>query len=157
MLVTSSRKPSVRTKALCKLLSRFIAGRYIPRGKMGMQELLELADGGPLIFVGEYHGNPGELSFYNEVGKLLFSLRFTDWYSKNLDSHWFSDIEPKLAGQGEIAHAFESFFHYIRFESDKIDQLPPSSTLIAIGEKDIDFMGSGKSLFKLNLRGFKKY
>ena len=87
----------------------------------------------------------------------MFSLRFTDWYSRELDSYWFSDIEPKFTGQGEIADAFESFFHFLRVESDKIDQLPPSSTLIAIGEKDIDFMGNGKSLFKLNLRGFKKY
>jgi U3 small nucleolar ribonucleoprotein protein IMP4 len=124
---------------------------------MGMQELLEFAEGGPLIVVGEYHGNPGELSFYDEAGKLLFSLRFTDWYSKELDSYWFSDIEPTLTGQGEILDAFGAFFHFQRVESDKIDQLPPSSTLIAIGEKDIDFMGSGKSLFKLNLRGFKKY
>jgi len=124
---------------------------------MGMQELLEFAEGGPLIVVGEYHGNPGELSFYDEVGKLLFSLRFTDWYSKELDSYWFPDIEPLLTGQGEIADAFEAFFHFQRVESDKIDQLLPSSILIAIGEKDIDFMGSGKSLFKLNLKGFKKY
>jgi U3 small nucleolar ribonucleoprotein protein IMP4 len=134
-----------------------MAGRCITRGKMGMQELLEFAEGGPLIVVGEYHGNPGELSFYDEVGKLLFSLRFTDWYSKELDSYWFPDIEPLLTGQGEIADAFEAFFHFQRVESDKIDQLLPSSILIAIGEKDIDFMGSGKSLFKLNLKGFKKY
>lgn len=157
MLVTSSRKPSARTRSLCKLLSRFIVGRCIPRGKMSMQELLEFAEGGSLIVIGEYHGNPGELSFYDEAGKLLFSLRFTDWYSKELDSYWFSDIEPRLTGQGDIADSFESFFHFLRVESDKTDQLSPSSTLIVIGEKDIEFMGSGKSLFKLNLRGFKKY
>lgn len=157
MLITTSRKPSARTRTLCKLLSRFIAGRCITRGKMGMQELLEFAEGGPLIVIGEYHGNPGELSFYDETGKLLFSLRFTDWYSKELDSYWFSDVEPALAGQGEIADAFESFFHFQRVESDKIDKLPPDSTLMVVGEKDVDFMGSGKSLFKLNMRGFKKY
>lgn len=157
MLITTSRKPSGRTRSLCKLLSRFIAGRCITRGKMGMQELLEFAEGGPLIVVGEYHGNPGELSFYDETGKLLFSLRFTDWYSKELDSYWFPDIEPTLAGTGEIADAFEAYFHFKRVESDKIDQLPSGSTLIVAGEKDVNFMGSGRSLFKLNVRGFKKY
>jgi len=157
MLITSSRKPSARTRTLCKLLSRFMAGRSITRGKMGMQELLEFSQGGPLIVVGEYHGNPGEFSFYDETGKLLFSLRFVDWYSKEIDSFWFPNIEPALRGQGEIADAFESFFHFQRIESDKIDQLPSRSTLIVAGEKDIDFIGSGKSLFKLNLRGFKKY
>jgi len=157
MLITTSRKPSARTRSLCKLLSRFIAGRCIVRGKMGVQELLEFAEGGPLIVIGEYHGNPGELSFHDETGKLLFSLRFTDWYSKELDSYWFPDAEPALAGQGEIADALEAFFRFQKVESDKIDQLPPGSTLIMVGEKDLDFMGSGKSLFKLNLRGFKKY
>ena len=147
MLITTSRKPSARTRSLCKLLSRFIAGRCITRGKMGMKELLEFADGGPLIVIGEYHGNPGELSFYDENGKLLFSIRFTDWYSEESDSYWFPDVEPALSGQGEIADAFESFF----------DQLPSDSTLIVVGEKYIDFIGSKKSLFKLNLRGFKKY
>ena len=57
----------------------------------------------------------------------------------------------------EIADAFESFFQFKRVESDKIDQLPSDSTLIVVGEKYIDFIGSKKSLFKLNLRGFKKY
>lgn len=157
MLVTSSRKPSAKTRTLCKVLSRFIAGRCISRGKMGMQELLEFAEGGPLIIIGEYHGNPGDLSFYDETGKLLFSLRFTDWYSKELDSYWFPDIKPVFVGYGEIADTFESFFHFQRIESNEIDQLSPNSTFIVVGENDIDFMGSGKSLFKLNLRGFKKY
>jgi U3 small nucleolar ribonucleoprotein protein IMP4 len=157
MLITTSRKPSARTRTLCKLLSRFIASRCITRGKMGMQELLEFAEGGTLIVIGEYHGNPGDLSFYDGAGKLLFSVRFTDWYSKELDSYWFPDVEPALAGQGEIADALEAFFRFNRVESDKIDQLPPGSTVIAAGEKDLDFMGSGKSLFKLNVRGFKKY
>lgn len=157
MLITSSRKPSAKTRTLCKLLSRFTAGRCINRGKMGMQELLDFAQGGPLIVIGEYHGNPGELSFYDETGKLLFSLRFADRYSQEIDSFWFPDVEPALTGHGEISDALESFFHFQRIEGDKIDQLPSRSTLIAAGEKDIDFIGDGKSLFKLSIRGFKKY
>lgn len=157
MLITSSRKPSAKTRTLCKLLSRYIAGRCITRGKMGMQELLDFAQGAPLIVIGEYHGNPGELGFYDETGKLLFSLRFVDWYSQEIDSFWFPDVEPALTGKGEIADALESFFHFRKVESDKIDQLSPRYKLIAAGEKDVDFIGDGKSLFKLNIRGFKKY
>lgn len=157
MLVTTSRKPSANTRMLCKRLSRFIAGRCISRGKMGMQELLEFAEGGPLIVVGEYHGNPGELGFYDDAGKLLFSVRFSDWYSEDIDSYWFPDVEPVLTGQGEIADAFESYFHFKRVESEKVDQLPPRSTVLVAGEKEIDFMGGGKSLFKFNIKGFKNY
>lgn len=156
MLITSSRKPSARTRTLCKLLSRFTASRCINRGKMGMQELQEFAQEGPFIVIGEYHGNPGELSFYDE-NALLFSLRFTDWYSQEIDSFWFPDVEPALTGKGEIADALESFFHFQKVESDDPDRLPSSFTLIAAGEKEIDFIGNGKSLFKLNIKGFKKY
>jgi U3 small nucleolar ribonucleoprotein protein IMP4 len=157
MLVTSSRKPSAKTRTFCKLLSKFTAGRCIRRGKMGMQELLESSQGAPLIVVGEYHGNPGELSFYDETGKLIFSIRFADWYSKEINSFWFPDIEPALTGHGEIADAFDSFFHFQRVEGDKIDQISSSSTLIVVGEKDLNFIGDGKSLFKLKVKSFKKY
>ncbi len=157
MLVTTSRKPSAKTRTLCKLLSRFIAGRCISRGKMGMQELLEFVEGDALIVVGEYHGNPGELSFYDDAGKLLFSLRFSDWYSEEIDSYWFPDVLPVLTGQGEIADTLESFFHFNRVESDKVGQLPPNSLVMVAGEKEIDFTGNGKSLFKFNIKGFKKY
>jgi len=157
MLVTSSRKPSAKTRALCKLFSRFIASRCIPRGKMGMQELLEFAEGSPLIVVGEYHGNPGERLFYDNAGKLLFSIRFSDWYSEEIDSYWFPDVLPVLTGQGEIADVLESFFHFNRIESGNVSQLPSNSLLMAAGEKEIDFMGGGKSLFKFNIKGFKKY
>jgi U3 small nucleolar ribonucleoprotein protein IMP4 len=124
---------------------------------MGMQELLEFAEGEALIVVGEYHGNPGELSFYDDAGKLLFSLRFSDWYSEEIDSYWFPDVEPVLTGKGEIADTLESFFHFNRVESDRVGQLPPNSLVMAIGEKEIDFTGNGKSLFRLNNKGFKKY
>ena len=157
MLITSSRKPSAKTRTLCKLLSRFTVGRCVNRGKMGMQELLEFAQEGPFIVIGEYHGNPGELTFYDETGKLLYSLRFVDWYSPEIDSFWFPDVEPALMGKGEIADSLESFFHFQRVKNDKTDQLPSHSILIAAGEKDIDFIGNGKSLFKLNIKGFKKY
>ena len=140
------------------MLSRFFnASRCIVRGKMSVQDLAEISEGETFIIIGEYHGNPGELNFYDEAGKLLFSLRFSDSYSKELDSYWFPDVKPFLVGEGEIADAFETFFHFERVEKDKLDQLPAGSTLIVVGEKEIDFMGSGKSLFKFNIKGFKKY
>lgn len=157
MLITSSRKPSAKTRLLCKLLSRFIACRRITRGKMGMQELMEFTQSGPFIVVGEYHGNPGELSFYDGSRKLLFSLRFVGWYSQIIDSYRFSDVKPMLIGQGEIAEAFEFFFQFKRIESDKIDKFTSRSILIVIEGMDIYFMSSGKCLFSLSIKGFKKY
>lgn len=158
MLITSSRKPSAKTKTLCKLLSRFFnASKCIVRGKMSVQDLAEVSQGETFIIIGEYHGNPGELNFYDEAGKILFSLRFSDSYSKELDSYWFPNVKPFLTGEGEITNAFESFFNFERVEQEKIDQLRGNSTLIAVGKEEIDFIGSGKSLFKFKIKGFKKY
>lgn len=158
MLITSSRKPSAKTKTLCKLLSRFFnASRCVVRGKMGVHDLAEISGGETFIIIGEYHGNPGEMNFYDEAGKILFSLRFSDSYSKEVESYWFPNLKPYLTGEGEITNAFESFFNFERVIREKIDQLPEGSTLIAVGKEEIDFIGSGKSLFKLNIKGFKKY
>ena len=95
MLVTSSRKPSAKTRTLCKLLSRFIAGRSMTRGKMGMQELLEFAEGGPLIVVGEYHGNPGELSFYDETESFFFLSGFRTGILRNSILTGFRILSPR--------------------------------------------------------------
>ncbi len=157
MLITSSRKPSAKTRMLCKLLSRFIACRSITRGKMGMQELMNLTQSGPFIVVGEYHGNPGELNFYDGNSQLLFSLRFVDWCSQIIDSYRFSDVKPILIGQGKIAEAFESFFHFKRIESDKMAKFTSRFILIVADGKDIHFLDSGKCLFSLSIKGFKKY
>jgi U3 small nucleolar ribonucleoprotein protein IMP4 len=124
---------------------------------MGMQELMEFTQSDPFIVVGEYHGNPGELSFYDGSRKLLFSLRFVGWYSQIIDSYRFSDAKPMLIGHGEIAESFEFFFQFKRIERDKIDKFTSRSILIIIEGKDIYFMSSGKCLFSFIIKGFKKY
>ena len=124
---------------------------------MGMQELMEFTQSEPLIVVGEYHGNPGELNFYDESRKLFCSLRFVDWYSQIIDSYRFSDVKPMVIGKGEVAEAFEFFFQLKRIESDKMDKFISRSILIFIEGKDIYFIDSGKCLFSLSIRGFKKY
>lgn len=78
MLLTSSRKPSFKTKILCKKLALFCDAAYMTRGKMPMSEVLERGSGAVLCVVGEYHGNPGSLSFYDPSGRLFLSLRFSE-------------------------------------------------------------------------------
>ncbi|MCQ1536401.1 rRNA maturation protein [Methanosarcina sp. KYL-1] len=157
MFITSSRKPSAKTRTLCKRLSRFTASRYVNRGKMGMQELLGLAEGEAFIAVGEYHGNPGELGFYGKAGQLLFSLRFTESASQEIDSYWFPETEPLLAGRGEIANALADFFPFTRVAYDKVEECPPGSTMMVVGDQAIDFVAEGKPLLRFNLKGFKRY
>ena len=78
MLITSSRKPSFKTKIICKKLALFFDGAYMTRGKMPFSEVLGRGEGSVLLVVGEYHGNPGSLSFYDSDSRPVLSVRFSE-------------------------------------------------------------------------------
>lgn len=160
MFVTSSRKPSAKTRNLCKRLSPFI-GRYVNRGKISMRELLKLAEGESFIVVGEYHGNPGELVFYGKNGQLLFSLRFAESFaesgSQSIDSDGIPEVEPLFAGKGDVANALADFFPFRRVAYDKIEEVSKGSIMMIIQDQNINFTVGEKSLFRFKLKGFKRY
>ncbi|MDV0447289.1 hypothetical protein MsAg5_11710 [Methanosarcinaceae archaeon Ag5] len=84
MLLTSSRKPSQKTKILCKKLALFFDAAYMNRGKMGFSDVLENGAGGVLLVVGEFHGNPGSLSFYDESGQPFLSVYISESYPEKI-------------------------------------------------------------------------
>ena len=90
MLITSSRKPSIKTRTLCKELASFFQCESINRGKMGMKETLSLVADGPLLIVGEYHGNPGSLIFYAQDGRELLSIRISVTFTEKRQNSRFS-------------------------------------------------------------------
>ncbi|MDI6645145.1 MAG: Brix domain-containing protein [Methanobacteriaceae archaeon] len=77
MLITTSRKPSNRTRTFCQSLSRALNSRYINRGKMSMRNILlkvnELGFSN-LLIISEKNGNPNTLTFYNHEGEQLIIL-----------------------------------------------------------------------------------
>ncbi|VVB68025.1 putative Brix domain-containing ribosomal biogenesis protein [Candidatus Norongarragalina meridionalis] len=67
--VTTSRKPAPGTRSLARWLARFLGGECENRGKRSLAEIVERAEAAGfkrLLFVYESHGNPSELSFYEE-------------------------------------------------------------------------------------------
>lgn len=76
MLLTTSRKPSRRTRSLAKALSRFMNWDYINRGKLSMEELFEMCQD-KLAILKEVKGNPAFLEIYDKSGKLLLRIRFS--------------------------------------------------------------------------------
>ncbi|MCG7852848.1 MAG: rRNA maturation protein, partial [Methanosarcinaceae archaeon] len=74
MLITSSRKPSAITRILCKQLASFLNCDYINRGKKSIGEVLYLVEGETLLVAGEYHGNPGSITFFDGEGECFLSL-----------------------------------------------------------------------------------
>ena len=65
MIITTSRKPSRRTRTFGRDLSRVLIGRYITRGSANIDAIVEAARNageGRVVFVYDIHGNPGKLS-----------------------------------------------------------------------------------------------
>ncbi len=64
MLITTSRKPSRRSRTLGRDLARVIRGKYVTRGKGSLDELVSFSrrqGHTRVIFVYDIHGNPGKL------------------------------------------------------------------------------------------------
>lgn len=155
MFITSSRKPSLKTRTFCKRLSQFTTFKNVNRGKTGLRELLDLSEGEPFLIVGEYHGNPGSLSFHGPEGNLLFSLRFSDASpSKPAPSTYYRKV-PWLCGNGEVAEALASFLPFKREEQPSF--LPEDAHVLVVDDQILEFMKGETSVLKLKLRGFKRY
>ena len=76
VLLTTSRKPSRRTRSLAKALARFMNWTYINRGKLSVEELFEMCQD-KLAILKEVKGNPAFLEIYDKNGNLLLKIRFS--------------------------------------------------------------------------------
>ncbi len=76
MLLTTSRKPSRKTRSLAKALARFMNWTYINRGKKNMEDLFEMCDD-KLAILKEVKGNPAFLEVYDKNRNLLLRIRFS--------------------------------------------------------------------------------
>jgi U3 small nucleolar ribonucleoprotein protein IMP4 len=77
MLISTSRKPSQKTRKFCKNLARVTDSTSVNRGKMNMRELLLKAlevDEFNLAVVNEIKGNPSKITFYSNKGEVLLVI-----------------------------------------------------------------------------------
>ncbi len=80
MLITTSRKPSQRTRSFCRNLERVLNSKYVNRGKMSIRDVLiksiQLKFNGTAI-ISESKGNPSGIDIYDVDGKNIISLDVT--------------------------------------------------------------------------------
>ena len=77
MLISTSRKPSQKTRKFCKNFARLTDSTSVNRGKMNMRELLLKAlevDEFNLAIVNEIKGNPSKITFYSNKGEVLLVI-----------------------------------------------------------------------------------
>lgn len=80
MLISTSRKPSQKTRKFCKNFAHSTNSTSVNRGKMNMRELLLKAlseDEVNLAIVNEIKGNPSKITFYSNKGDVLLSILIT--------------------------------------------------------------------------------
>lgn len=81
MLISTSRKPSQKTRKFCKTLAHATGSSSINRGKMNMRELLlkalELKEVN-LAIVNEIKGNPSKITFYSNKGEELLTILISE-------------------------------------------------------------------------------
>ena len=77
MLISTSRKPSQKTRKFCKNLAHATGSTSVNRGKMNFRELLLKAlevDEYNVAVVNELKGNPSRISFFSNKGELLLTI-----------------------------------------------------------------------------------
>ena len=103
MLISTSRKPSQKTRKFCKTLARTTDSTSVNRGKMNMRELLLKAlevDEVNLAIVNEIKGNPSKITFYSNKGEVLLVLLI----SVSMDNNEKLNIAPS---QLKIVSSFD--------------------------------------------------
>ena len=86
MLISTSRKPSQKTRKFCKNFAHATGSVSINRGKMNMREILLKAlyeEEVNLAIVNEIKGNPSRITFYSNEGELLLIMLITASTSNN--------------------------------------------------------------------------
>lgn len=80
MLITTSRKPSQRTRTFAKSLERVLSANYVNRGKMSQRDILikssEL-DSHRIVIISEMKANPSGIEILNSDGQTLLSVDVT--------------------------------------------------------------------------------
>jgi len=77
MLISTSRKPSQKTRKFCKNFSHAFDFDYVNRGKSSLRDLLIKAKQSghdSLVLVYQIKGNPSKLTFYDLNSKELLAL-----------------------------------------------------------------------------------
>lgn len=80
MFITTSRKPSGRTRSFCQSLSRALNTTYVNRGKMSFRDVLvKASDSGfeKIAIVSQIKGNPSRIEIFDKNGEILLFLKIS--------------------------------------------------------------------------------
>ncbi len=117
---------------------------------MGMGEVLDLSHDTPLIMVGEYHGNPGSIVFYDAKGFCVLSLHISLLSAQSSYSKYPVAI-PSIKGDSELV----SLISNVLFPDSS--EISSGQLLLEISGDRMDFKEHEKLLFSLRIKSHMIY
>lgn len=143
MIVTTSRKPSRRTRSFVKAFCRFLDWKYIQRGKLSLKDF-ELDN---LCIISEIKGNPAVMEFYfggKKTLKILFSV---------------SNVKKVELSRGEVLFVGEKFNFFGSVDKrmlEKFDERPYFEKRIVERGNELFFYFKKELVFKMRISAIKR-
>lgn len=155
MFITTSRKPSSKTRSFCQTLSRALGAHYVNRGKMSFREIfIKASSFDHIAVISEIKGNPSRIEFYDSTGKLLFTL-----YISESSTNMKGRINPeKLTLKSEVEELTRPLLDILKIKESKKNE---NVLWIKKGDHDtkaiIEFYGNDGSMVnpKIYVRRFQ--
>lgn len=144
MIITTSRKPSRKTRSFAKAISRFLNYRYLQRGKLSLKDL----ENERFWIISELKGNPAFLSFYDK-GKKLLEISIS-----------VSNIKKAEIERGEVVYFGEkyNFFGALSWKLlEKFDKKPYFPKKIVENGDELVFCLGGEQIFKMKIHGIRRF
>ncbi|MBA2862416.1 rRNA maturation protein [Methanococcus maripaludis] len=134
MIITTSRKPSQRTRSLVNDLARVFNFEILNRGKIPLSELIE--NKADMIIVEELKGNPGRLKIFNFENNKILSMNLSLKLQREVSGKVFKN-SGKLSSKFDrnTENLKELFFEYL---FKKLSNYEEESSDVVLTFKTVD-------------------
>ncbi|AEH06265.1 Brix domain-containing protein [Methanothermococcus okinawensis] len=110
VVITTSRKPSQRTRSFVNDLARILSIKILNRGKSPLGDILSEYD--KLIVVEEYKGNPGKIKFYDIAKNKIISILISAKLQREVCEEETTNVEGKISMEFmENAKKYQKLFY----------------------------------------------
>ncbi|MCS7143524.1 MAG: rRNA maturation protein [Archaeoglobaceae archaeon] len=143
MILTTSRKPSRKTRSFAKALSRFLNWKYVQRGKISLEDFKNEK----YCVISEIKGNPAFLSFY-DGSKKTFEVFLS-----------VSNVKKTEIERGEVVYFGEkyNFFNVLPARLlEKFNEKPYFLKKIVEKDEELIFCIGEEPIFKIKILGVKR-
>lgn len=144
MILTTSRKPSRKTRSFAKALSRFLNWKYVHRGKISLKEF----ENERICVISEIKGNPAFLNFYDGNKKLIEIFLSV------------SNIKKTKIDRGEVVYFGEKYNFFGALPAkllEKFDKKPYFLKKIVESGNEILFCIGEEPIFKIRVLGIRRF